>query len=164
MIPQQDRVLEHAQREIFFTWPGLIRPIRLPLYRGKSFFVIENHRLAAPRHHAGGGGREVSASRASLIDLILRRIFGYSHQLGDEESEYCKSSRVSLLMPPRFLVAANSIRAATSTSCFCHPPSSDRTPLRESLQQAVGRLLFYGTSDKVEPRLVRREAAAQANG
>ncbi|HEV8421837.1 MAG TPA: hypothetical protein VGQ40_00735, partial [Chthoniobacterales bacterium] len=62
MIPQQDRVLEHAQRE-FSGSPGSDSPHLLPLYQ--KFLRIENHRLRL-RHHAGGGGREVCASRASL--------------------------------------------------------------------------------------------------
>src|SRR5450432_1142708 len=44
----------------------------LPVYQ--IFLKIENHRLWL-RHQAGGGGREVCAARAALIDILLRNIF-----------------------------------------------------------------------------------------
>ncbi len=65
-------MLEHAERELAAS-SGADMPHLLPLYQ--RFLKIENHRLRL-RHQAGGGGREVCASRAALIDVLLRHIFG----------------------------------------------------------------------------------------
>src|SRR5256885_4967233 len=71
MSDHQVKVLEHAQRELEIV-RAQESPHLLPLYQ--KFLKIENHRLRL-RHQAGGGGREVCASRASLIDVLLRHIF-----------------------------------------------------------------------------------------
>jgi [protein-PII] uridylyltransferase len=68
---QEDKVLEHAQRE-FAAVREVDPPHLVPLYQ--RFLKIENHRLRL-RHQAGGGGRDVCASRASLIDIVLRHVF-----------------------------------------------------------------------------------------
>ena len=64
-------MLEHARRELA-PLPEAGSSHLLALYQ--KFLKIENHRLRL-RHQAGGGGREVCASRASLIDVILRHLF-----------------------------------------------------------------------------------------
>ncbi|MBA3963458.1 MAG: [protein-PII] uridylyltransferase [Chthoniobacterales bacterium] len=71
MSHHQDKVLAHAARELAAA--NAEEPAALlPLYQ--KFLKIENHRLRL-RHKAGGGGREVCASRATLIDILLRNIF-----------------------------------------------------------------------------------------
>ena len=67
-----DKILANAERQLAAT--AAKRPTEvLPLY--KKFLKIEEHRLRL-RHQAGGGGREICAGRAELIDVLLRHVFG----------------------------------------------------------------------------------------
>src|SRR5213083_1431381 len=67
-----EQVLAHAENRLAAT--GSRRPTEaLPLY--KKFLKVEEHRLRL-RHQAGGGGREICAHRAELIDVLLRYVFG----------------------------------------------------------------------------------------
>src|SRR5881409_2859723 len=67
-----EQVLAHAANRLATT--GGTRPTEvLPLY--KKFLKVEEHRLRL-RHQAGGGGREICAHRAELIDILLRYVFG----------------------------------------------------------------------------------------
>ncbi len=67
-----EKVLAHAESRLAPT--GTRRPTEvLPLY--KKFLKVEEHRLRL-RHQAGGGGREICAHRAELIDVLLRYVFG----------------------------------------------------------------------------------------
>src|SRR5882724_7783593 len=69
-----EKVLAHAESRLAPT--GTRRPTDvLPLY--KKFLKIEEHRLRL-RHQAGGGGREICAARAELIDVLLHHVFGQS--------------------------------------------------------------------------------------
>jgi len=66
-----EQVLAHAENQLAAT--GARRPTEvLPLY--KKFLKIEEHRLRL-KHQAGGGGREICARRADLVDVLLRRVF-----------------------------------------------------------------------------------------
>src|SRR6266705_4524195 len=66
-----EKVLAHAESRLAPT--GTRRPTEvLPLY--KKFLKVEEHRLRL-RHQAGGGGREICARRAELVDILLRRVF-----------------------------------------------------------------------------------------
>src|SRR5438045_847274 len=66
------KVLAHAESRLAPT--GTRRPTEvLPLY--KKFLKVEEHRLRL-RHQAGGGGREICARRAELVDVLLRCGFG----------------------------------------------------------------------------------------
>ena len=71
MSRHQEKVLAHAARELAATRSADPSDL-LPLYQ--KFLKIENYRLKL-WHKAGGGGREVCASRATLIDILLRNIF-----------------------------------------------------------------------------------------
>src|SRR6266536_5993348 len=67
-----EKVLAHAESSLAAT--GTRRPTEvLPLY--KKFLKVEEHRLRL-RHQAGGGGREICARRAELIDVLLQYVFG----------------------------------------------------------------------------------------
>src|SRR6476661_4727770 len=67
-----EKVLAHAETRLAPT--GKQRPTEvLPLY--KKFLKVEEHRLRL-RHQAGGGGREICAGRAELVDVLLRYVFG----------------------------------------------------------------------------------------
>ena len=67
-----DKILANADRQLAAT--GTHRPTDvLPLY--KKFLKIEEHRLRL-KHQAGGGGREICAGRAELVDVLLKHVFG----------------------------------------------------------------------------------------
>jgi [protein-PII] uridylyltransferase len=67
-----EKVLAHAESRLAAT--GTRRPTEvLPLY--KKFLKVEEHRLRL-KHQAGGGGREICARRAELVDILLRYVFG----------------------------------------------------------------------------------------
>src|SRR5437667_61510 len=66
-----EQVLAHAENRLAAT--GSRRPTEaLPLYR--KFLKVEEHRLRL-KHQAGGGGREVCARRAELVDILLQYVF-----------------------------------------------------------------------------------------
>jgi len=68
----QEQVLAHAASRLAAT--GTRRPTEvLPLY--KKFLKVEEHRLRL-KHQAGGGGREICARRAELVDILLQYVFG----------------------------------------------------------------------------------------
>src|SRR6266581_3502165 len=67
-----EKVLAHAANQLAVT--GARRPTEvLPLY--KKFLKVEEHRLRL-KHQAGGGGREICARRAELVDVLLQYVFG----------------------------------------------------------------------------------------
>jgi len=71
MLRHLEQVLAHAEEQLAAT--GARRPTEvLPVY--KRFLKIEEHRLRL-KHQAGGGGREICARRADLVDVLLRRVF-----------------------------------------------------------------------------------------
>jgi len=66
-----EQVLAHAEEQLSIA--GRQRPTEvLPMY--KKFLKIEEHRLRL-KHQAGGGGREICALRADLVDVLLRHVF-----------------------------------------------------------------------------------------
>ncbi len=66
-----EKVLAHAERRLAATRSK--RPTEvLPLY--KKFLKLEEHRLRL-KHQAGGGGREICARRAELVDILLKYVF-----------------------------------------------------------------------------------------
>ncbi len=66
-----DQVLANAERQLAPV--GGARPTEvLPLY--KKFLRIEEHRLRL-RHQGNGGGREICARRAEVVDVLLRHVF-----------------------------------------------------------------------------------------
>ena len=66
-----EQVLTHAANRLAAT--SAKRPTEaLELY--KKFLKIEEHRLRL-KHQAGGGGREICARRAELVDVLLQYVF-----------------------------------------------------------------------------------------
>src|SRR5213080_1276420 len=66
-----EKVLAHAESRLAPT--GTRRPTEvLPLYQ--KFLKVEEHRLRL-KHQAGGGGREICARRAELVDILLQYVF-----------------------------------------------------------------------------------------
>jgi [protein-PII] uridylyltransferase len=66
-----EQVLAHAENQLAIA--GAKRPTdALPLY--KKFLKLEEYRLRL-KHQAGGGGREICARRADLVDILLRHVF-----------------------------------------------------------------------------------------
>jgi len=71
MSRHHEQVLAHAENRLAAT--GSRRPTEaLPLY--KKFLKLEEHRLRL-KHQAGGGGREICARRAELVDILLQYVF-----------------------------------------------------------------------------------------
>src|SRR5213595_2145589 len=77
-----EQVLAHAENSLAAT--ATKRPTDvLPLY--KKFLKIEEHRLRL-RHQAGGGGHEICAGRAELVDVLLRYAFGAASSVAVREN------------------------------------------------------------------------------
>ena len=70
MLRHREKVLAHAEQQLR-SQGALNSDELLSLY--KKFLKIENHRIDL-KHRAGGGGREICAQRASLLDIILRHL------------------------------------------------------------------------------------------
>ena len=159
MSDHQAKVIEHARRELGST-TGVESPHLLPLYQ--KFFRIENHRLRL-RHQAGGGGREVCASRASLVDVLLRHIFAAASASAEEKNG-------ARIVPVSLVALGGYGRGELNPGSdldvmFLHPDFGKELP--QSLQQTVERVLYLlwdiGLKVGHSTRSVR-EAVAQANG
>src|SRR3954468_15793095 len=70
MLRHREKVLAHAEQQLR-SQGQLSSAELLSLY--KKFLKIENHRIRL-KHHGGGGGREICALRASLVDIVLRHL------------------------------------------------------------------------------------------
>ncbi|HEY1583603.1 MAG TPA: nucleotidyltransferase domain-containing protein, partial [Chthoniobacterales bacterium] len=159
MSDHQDKVLEHARRELSAA-PAVTTPHLLPLYQ--KFLKIENHRLRL-RHQAGGGGREVCSSRASLIDVLLRHVFAAASAAAKAKSEK-KIIPVSLVALGGY--GRGELNPGSDVDVmFLHPHTGKEVP--DSLAQTVEQVLYFlwdvGFKVGHSTRSVR-EAVAQANG
>ncbi|HEX4665895.1 MAG TPA: [protein-PII] uridylyltransferase [Chthoniobacterales bacterium] len=158
MSAHQDKVLEHARRELE-TAPATDPPHLLPLYQ--KFLKIENYRLRL-RHQAGGGGREVCASRASLIDVLLRQVFASA-------SAAAKAKNGDKVIPVSLVALGGYGRGELNPGSdvdvmFLHPHIGKKVP--DSLAQTVEQVLYFlwdvGFKVGHSTRSLR-EALAQAN-
>src|SRR5437588_3449640 len=88
-----EQVLAHAENQLAAT--GARRPTEvLPFYR--KFLKIEEHRLRL-KHQAGGGGREICARRADLVDVLLRHVFtAATASAGSEEKAKLRLALIAL--------------------------------------------------------------------
>ncbi|MGB8340115.1 MAG: nucleotidyltransferase domain-containing protein, partial [Chthoniobacterales bacterium] len=159
MSGHQDKVLEHAQREFASTHEA-DPPHLLPLYQ--KFLKIENHRLRL-RHKAGGGGREVCAGRASLIDIVLRHVFAAA-------STAAQARNGKKIIPVSLVALGGYGRGELNPGSdvdvmFLHPHTGKEVP--DSLAHTVEQVLYFlwdvGFKVGHSTRSVR-EAVAQANG
>jgi len=155
----QEKVLEHARRELGST-PSARSSHLLALYQ--RFLKIENHRLRL-RHQAGGGGREVCASRASLIDVILRHLFT-SATASAQEKQARPIVPVSLVALGGY--GRGELNPGSDVDVmFLHPHLGKEVP--DSLKEIVEQVLYFlwdiGFKVGHSTRSVR-EAIAQANG
>jgi [protein-PII] uridylyltransferase len=69
-LRHREKVLAHAEQQLR-AQGNLNSADLLSLY--KKFLKIENHRIRL-KHYSGGGGREICAQRASLVDIVLRHL------------------------------------------------------------------------------------------
>src|SRR5881392_416797 len=74
-----EKVLAHAEDQLVVE--GKQRPSDF-LSSYKKFLKLEEHRLRL-RHQAGGGGREICARRAELVDVLLRYVFDAASSAAD---------------------------------------------------------------------------------
>lgn len=79
-----DQVLAHAETQLAPS--AAVRPTEA-LADYKKFLKIEEHRLRL-KHQAGGGGREICARRADLVDVLLRHIFSAASETAPEKSAH----------------------------------------------------------------------------
>ncbi|MDQ3547173.1 MAG: [protein-PII] uridylyltransferase [Verrucomicrobiota bacterium] len=159
MPDPQEKVLEHARRELGPT-PSARSSHLLALYQ--KFLKIENHRLRL-RHQAGGGGREVCASRASLIDVILRHLLT-SATASAQEKQARPIVPVSLVALGGY--GRGELNPGSDVDVmFLHPHLGKEVP--DSLKEIVEQVLYFlwdiGFKVGHSTRSVR-EAIAQANG
>ena len=92
MYRHLDKILAHAERELVSAKSQRPTDV-LPLY--KKFLKIEEHRLRL-RHRAGGGGRELSALRVELVDVLLRHAFSAAAAFA-EKRDGVRKTRLALL-------------------------------------------------------------------
>src|SRR5205823_13519278 len=71
MPSHRETVLAHAEHKLVLEGHESASEL-LALY--KRFLKIENHRLRL-KHYADGGGREIAARRAQLVDIVLKHLF-----------------------------------------------------------------------------------------
>ena len=150
--------MQHAERELAPARDAAPTHL-LPLYQ--KFLKIENHRLRL-RHQAGGGGREVCASRASLIDVLLRHIFAAASASAQEKNG-TKVAPVSLIALGGY--GRGELNPGSDIDVmFLHPHTGDEVP--QSLAHTVEQVLYFlwdiGLKVGHSTRSVR-EAVAQAN-
>ena len=70
MLRHREKVLAHAEQQLLARGEPNSAEL-LALY--KKFLKIENHRIRL-KHYSGGGGRDVCAQRANLVDIVLRHL------------------------------------------------------------------------------------------
>ena len=154
-----EQVLAHAENQLAAT--GAKRPTEvLPLY--KKFLKIEEHRLRL-KHQAGGGGREISASRVDLIDILLRHVFAAAAASADPKKNMTET--------PLALIALGGYGRGELNPCsdvdvmLLH--GSNRAKLSPYIEQIIEQILYllWDIGFKVghSTRTIK-EAIAQANG
>ncbi len=92
MLRHREKVLAHAEQQL--RSQGQLNSAELlSLY--KKFLKIENHRIRL-KHHSGGGGREICAQRASLVDIVLRHLLDSAIESSAAEEKLPKLALVAI--------------------------------------------------------------------
>src|SRR3954452_21191286 len=92
-LRHREKVLAHVEQQLR-SQGELNSADLLSLY--KKFLKIENHRIRL-KHYSGGGGREICAQRASLVDIVLRHLLdGAAEPDGDGKSALPKLALVAI--------------------------------------------------------------------
>jgi [protein-PII] uridylyltransferase len=92
MLRHREKVLAHAELQL--RSQGRLNSAELlTLY--KKFLKIENHRIRL-KHHSGGGGREICAQRASLVDVVLRHLLDAAIETSAEKERLPELSLVAI--------------------------------------------------------------------
>ncbi|MEK0445747.1 MAG: [protein-PII] uridylyltransferase [Verrucomicrobiota bacterium] len=90
-LRHREKVLAHAEQELLSK--ASLKPEELlKLYQ--KFLKLENHRIRL-RHRSGGGGREICAQRATVVDIVLRHLLDSARRL--EEGKVSGRLRVALV-------------------------------------------------------------------
>ncbi|MEA3208341.1 MAG: [protein-PII] uridylyltransferase [Chthoniobacter sp.] len=91
MLRHREKVLAHAEQQL--RSQGKLNSAEL-LQLYKKFLKIENHRIWL-KHRSGGGGREVCAERAHLVDIVLSHLLDAARE-GHAEAKH-KPLRLALV-------------------------------------------------------------------
>ncbi|EDY22132.1 UTP-GlnB uridylyltransferase, GlnD [Chthoniobacter flavus Ellin428] len=91
-LRHREKVLAHAEQQLR-SQGELNSADLLSLY--KKFLKIENHRIRL-KHYSGGGGREICAQRASLVDIVLRHLLEAAVEEADRKTPLPKLALIAL--------------------------------------------------------------------
>jgi len=92
MLRHREKVLAHAEQQL--RSQGQLNSAELlSLY--KKFLKIENHRIRL-KHYSGGGGREICAQRASLVDIVLRHLLDAAQETNADGPQLPKLALVAI--------------------------------------------------------------------
>ena len=156
MLRHREKVLAHAEQQL--RSQGVLNAAdRLSLY--KKFLKIENHRIQL-KHHAGGGGLEMCAQRASLIDIILRHLLESASLTSPAKG---KAPRLALVAIGGY--GRGELNPFSDVDVmFLHPDTPKKLDPRldETIQQILYMLWDMGFKVGHSTRTIS-EAVAQAN-
>ncbi len=92
-LSHREKVLAHAEQDLL-SRASLQPEELLKLYQ--KFIKLENHRIRL-RHASGGGGREICAQRATVVDIVLRHLLECARRLeGGKKEAKLKVALVAL--------------------------------------------------------------------
>src|ERR1700690_1391962 len=91
-LRHREKMLAHAEQQLRSQGP-LNSADLLSLY--KKFLKIENHRIRL-KQYSGGGGREICAQRASLVDIVLRHLLEAAVEEADRRKPLPRLALVAL--------------------------------------------------------------------